>query len=129
MAFVKIIPVVRCRKDGGVFIERSNRELAVFYLTKPERAVVIDNACPHAGGNLSGGEVNDGIVTCPWHHWQFDLNTGVCIHSDQARVRRYRAEIRDGMIWADLGRSVTPEPRPKRGAATDEEAATRAEDA
>ena len=76
--------------------------MAVFRLADPERIVVVDNACPHAGGNLAGGAVEGRIVTCPWHHWEFDLDRGVCIHSARARLRRYRAEVRDGIIWAEL---------------------------
>lgn len=102
MAFVELISLTSCRKGGGTFIETEGRELAVFWLDDPERVLVIDNACPHAGGNLSGGEVAGNVVTCRWHQWQFDLDTGVCTHSDRARVRRFRAEVRDGVVWADL---------------------------
>jgi nitrite reductase/ring-hydroxylating ferredoxin subunit len=63
---------------------------------------VIDNACPHAGGNLSAGDFEAGVVTCPWHQWQFDVSTGACVDSPRARVRRYPAEIRDGLIYADI---------------------------
>ncbi len=80
----------------------ADRELAVFRLENPPRVVVIDNSCPHAGGNLSGGSVTGNIVQCPWHHWEFDLERGVCTHSDLARVRRYPAQVRDGVIWADV---------------------------
>lgn len=39
----------------------------------------LDNSCPHMGGPLSEGEVEEGHVTCPWHGWQFDLKTGQCL--------------------------------------------------
>ena len=67
--------------------------------SRPERVAVIDNACPHAGGNLSGGEVFENVVTCPWHHWEIDLSTGQCVHKQLARIGRYDAEIRDGAVW------------------------------
>lgn len=102
MAFVELIPIAQCRTGAGTFVEHGDRALAVFRLTNPERVIVIDNACPHAGGSLSGGEVIGSILTCPWHYWQFDLNTGRCTHSDLARVRRYPAQVRDGVVWVDL---------------------------
>jgi nitrite reductase/ring-hydroxylating ferredoxin subunit len=102
MAFVKLLPLTECRKGGGTFVECNLRELAVFRLENPERVIVIDNACPHAGGNLSGGELTDNIVACRWHHWAFNLDSGVCTHSDRVRVRRYPVEVRDGIVWADL---------------------------
>ncbi len=98
----KLISVDRCRSGQGTFVVYGDRELAVFLLESPERVFVMDNACPHASGNLSGGEIRDGKVDCPWHHWEFELSTGVCTHSDRARVTCYQAHIRDGYVWAAL---------------------------
>lgn len=37
----------------------------------------MDGVCPHQGGPLGKGSVDDnGCVTCPWHGWQFDIRTG-----------------------------------------------------
>ena len=102
MAFVDLIQLSECRRGGGTFVRHGDHELGVFWLTDPERIVVVDNACPHAGGSLSGGEVAGNIVTCPWHYWQFNLDTGVSLHSPRARVRRFRSEVRGGTVWADL---------------------------
>ena len=35
-----------------------------------------DNRCPHMGGDLSMGELEGTILTCPLHHSQFDLTDG-----------------------------------------------------
>jgi 3-phenylpropionate/trans-cinnamate dioxygenase ferredoxin subunit len=35
-----------------------------------------DNRCPHMGGKLSEGKLENTIVTCPVHHSQFDLTDG-----------------------------------------------------
>lgn len=35
-----------------------------------------DNRCPHMGGNLSMGNLEGTVVTCPRHHSQFDLTDG-----------------------------------------------------
>lgn len=37
---------------------------------------VIDGMCPHQGGPLAEGTLEGNIVTCPWHGWQFDVQTG-----------------------------------------------------
>ncbi len=36
----------------------------------------LDGVCPHQGGPLGKGELTGGIVTCPWHGWQFDVRSG-----------------------------------------------------
>ena len=40
------------------------------------RFYALDGICPHQGGPLGRGSVCGGIVTCPWHGWQFDVVTG-----------------------------------------------------
>ena len=102
MPFVELIPLDHCRLDGGTFVKHGDLGLAVFRLGDPERVVVIDDECPHAGGSLASGEVCGDIVSCPWHHWAFDLNTGVSTHSPEAWVRCYPVEVRDGVVWVDL---------------------------
>ncbi len=41
-----------------------------------DRYYAANNRCPHLGGNLSAGKLEGTIVTCPWHHSQFDLTDG-----------------------------------------------------
>lgn len=36
----------------------------------------VENRCPHMGANLSLGELNGTVITCPRHHSQFDLTDG-----------------------------------------------------
>jgi 3-phenylpropionate/trans-cinnamate dioxygenase ferredoxin subunit len=35
-----------------------------------------DELCPHMGSHLSRGTLEGTVVTCPWHHSQFDLADG-----------------------------------------------------
>lgn len=35
-----------------------------------------DNQCPHLGGNLSQGNLEGTVVTCPRHSSQFELSDG-----------------------------------------------------
>ena len=39
----------------------------------------IQRYCPHAGEDLSKGEVVEGVLTCPRHRWKWDLRTGKCV--------------------------------------------------
>ena len=51
--------------------ERTVRLLAVDGTIVPYDAV-----CPHLGGPLEQAAVADGIVSCPWHGYRFDVRTG-----------------------------------------------------
>ena len=51
------------------------------------------NVCPHRGGPLGQGIVEDGKIICPWHAWAFDLKTGVAVHSPHATVDVYEIKV------------------------------------
>lgn len=51
-----------------------------------------DNACPHEGNPLVEGEVAGGVLTCVFHLWRFDLESGACLFGD-APVARYEAAV------------------------------------
>jgi len=36
----------------------------------------LSGICPHAGGPIGQGALNDYLVTCPWHEWSYDVRTG-----------------------------------------------------
>ena len=101
MALTRLIELNRCNPGRGTFVPYGNHELAVFQLPSGE-PVVIDNTCPHAGGNPAGGTLEGTVVTCPLHDWSFDLTTGKCLYSPEARVACYPATLRDGVIYVDL---------------------------
>lgn len=75
---------------------------------------VVDFHCPHEGGALAGGEVHDGCIVCPVHHWPWDLRTGLTDpHMPYLRLKRYRCEVRDGRVYADLTAPIPPDlPQP-----------------
>ncbi|MEP0841275.1 MAG: hypothetical protein HRF43_01030, partial [Phycisphaerae bacterium] len=60
--FVRFLRLDQLPLDRGVFVEFGEKELAVFRLSDPPGVFVIDNSCPHASGNLSAGEVREGVV-------------------------------------------------------------------
>ncbi|MFP3533989.1 Rieske 2Fe-2S domain-containing protein, partial [Burkholderia sp. SIMBA_042] len=43
------------------------------------RAVVMDRHCAHLGANLADGQIKDGCIQCPFHHWRYD-EQGQCVH-------------------------------------------------
>jgi nitrite reductase (NADH) small subunit len=62
----------------------------------------LDNLCLHRGGPLSDGVVANCIVTCPWHGWQFDVRTGMCVQDPGVGVTRHEARIVGNEIQVKL---------------------------
>ena len=65
----------------------------------------LDNRCPHQGGPLGMGELDETAdacyVTCPWHGWQFDIRTGAHRTSPLQHVT-LPVKIEDGAVFVDL---------------------------
>jgi nitrite reductase/ring-hydroxylating ferredoxin subunit len=60
-----------------------------------------DNRCPHQGYALVRGDVQDGVLTCAWHNWKFELGTGICRYGGE-NIRTYPVQIRDGQVLVDV---------------------------
>lgn len=72
---------------------------------------VVDIACPHAGGPLGYGRVSDGCIVCPVHHWPWNLRTGLSdTNLPHLRLSRYRCEVREGKVYADVSSPIPHEP-------------------
>jgi nitrite reductase/ring-hydroxylating ferredoxin subunit len=63
------------------------------------RVFALDNRCPHMGFPLDRGSVEDGILTCHWHHARFDLASGCTFDLWADDVPTCPVELRDGEVW------------------------------
>jgi NAD(P)H-dependent nitrite reductase small subunit len=63
----------------------------------------IDNICPHRGGPLGEGYLEEGVVTCPWHAWTFDVKTGECQSVPGISQKRYNVKIEGDDILVEVG--------------------------
>ena len=59
---------------GRLVVHGGHRPILVIY--DRGRVFALDNRCPHMGFPLERGSVEDGILTCHWHHARFDLESG-----------------------------------------------------
>lgn len=88
--------------QGRTVIVGGGKELAVF-LYKGD-FFVLDNVCPHRGGPLGEGHLEDGEVVCPWHAWAFEVGSGRCrVLPGEADVATFPVKVEDGDVFADLG--------------------------
>ena len=84
------IPLSSLDADGRALVEVEGTEVAVFVVDG--RAHAFANACPHEGNPLHEGEILGDTLTCAFHGWKFDLETGACLHGDEP-ARVFRIEI------------------------------------
>jgi apoptosis-inducing factor 3 len=82
-------PLKGCVGKDKVLLWRDNRDVYAF-----------GAECPHLGGPLDEGLIQDGAIRCPWHHACFDLRTGAVITAPAFdSLTRYRVQIDDGLVF------------------------------
>ena len=57
------------------------------------RAYGIEDRCPHLGFPLHRGTVENGLVTCHWHHARLDLCSGSTLDPFADDARAFEAEV------------------------------------
>ncbi|MBO0874620.1 MAG: Rieske (2Fe-2S) protein [Pseudonocardia sp.] len=105
-------PKVSDVPEGGRYIgEFGGRSIGILNVEGRFHAFL--NRCPHLSGPLCEGEVlglvyADGpgnlkfaperkMLTCPWHGWEFDLETGRSyVNPSRLRARRIPVEVENG---------------------------------
>jgi nitrite reductase/ring-hydroxylating ferredoxin subunit len=85
------------KAKGRLVVRGGHRPILVVY--DRGRIFALDNRCPHMGFPLDRGTVEDGILTCHWHHARFDLESGSTFDLWADDVPICPVEVRDGEIW------------------------------
>ena len=95
-------------------VEVAGRSIGVFNVGG--ELFALRNRCPHQGGPLCEGRLAGQvevaapgdeiqysrpgeILRCPWHGWEYDIETGICAADRRIRLRRYEAVEREGAIY------------------------------
>jgi len=100
-----------------IVVQSEGKEIAVFNLDGEYAAYL--NWCPHQGGPCCEGVVSgtreatydretrevslewvkEGrIMNCPWHGWEFDLETGECLSRRPVELPSFPLSVEDGEI-------------------------------
>ena len=93
------------REEERAVTMAGGRPVALFH--HEGEVYAVDNRCPHMGFPLSKGSVEDGLLTCDWHHARFELSQGDTLDIWADDVRTFPTEVRDGIVYVD------PDPDPE----------------
>ena len=64
----------------------------------------LDNRCPHQGGPLGEGSIENGWLRCPWHGYDYDPISGHPPEGLSDSVASYPVELRDDGVYVELPR-------------------------
>ena len=89
-----------------------------------DRVVAYENVCPHAGGPVCQGKIFNQVeelitadkksaglhfgkrrhIVCPWHGYEFVLETGCHPGDASVRLTPVKVAVRDGQLFVSLPR-------------------------
>jgi nitrite reductase/ring-hydroxylating ferredoxin subunit len=55
--------------------------------------------CPHEDGPLGDGTLEEDVVICPWHGFDFDLKTGACLIDPDLKIPVYPTKVEGKDIY------------------------------
>jgi nitrite reductase (NADH) small subunit/3-phenylpropionate/trans-cinnamate dioxygenase ferredoxin subunit len=95
--FVTVAEVGAIPEGEGRSFQVGDRFVAVFNYRGEFRA--IDDLCPHMGASLGAGYLDeDGVVTCPWHAWRFNVCSGKWADNPRLGIDRFEVRVQDDQI-------------------------------
>jgi nitrite reductase/ring-hydroxylating ferredoxin subunit len=96
--FVRAGTLEELKAEGRVVVHGQHRP--VLLLHSDGRVFALDNRCPHMGFPLDRGSIEDGILTCHWHHARFAAASGCTFDLWADDLPTCAVEIRaGGEIW------------------------------
>ena len=63
----------------------------------------LDNHCPHQGGPLGEGSIENGLLRCPWHGYDYDPTTGRPPTGFSDAPESFPVEVRDDGVYVAVG--------------------------
>lgn len=106
--------------DGGrLIVEMNGDSIGVFNIKGKYFALL--NSCIHQGGPacegvvlpahraiaLDSGQVKhyldyeNPVIVCPWHGWEYDIQTGRCLADPSRGLRSYQVRVEDGVLFIE----------------------------
>ena len=63
----------------------------------------LESRCTHAGAPLAEGEVENGVLQCPWHGSRFKIETGEVVRGPaKKQLPIYNCIVKDNGVFVEL---------------------------
>lgn len=100
MEFISVLKLNELPAGTSKIVRAGSRKIALFHYNN--KITAIGNACLHRGGPLGLGHVkacHDGLyVSCPWHGWEYNIETGSAPPGYEDQQAVYEVRIEDNQI-------------------------------
>lgn len=72
----------------------------VYVYREGDQFRVYDSRCPHQVTDIPHLALEGKRLTCPKHHWAFELDTGECVEVGSRPLHRFEHRVEDGKLLA-----------------------------
>jgi naphthalene 1,2-dioxygenase ferredoxin component len=97
MEYIDVCALDEIPRGKSLALRAAGKDIALFNVAGNVHA--IENACPHQGAALSGGELCNHVVKCPAHGLRFDVTTGEFAGAQaKLRVPVFPVQIAGGRV-------------------------------
>ncbi|HLO84765.1 MAG TPA: NifU family protein [Nostocaceae cyanobacterium] len=98
--WLKVANLDQIPPSGLFTVEVANKSLI---LSRQDATIVCYlNACSHLGQPLSKGKVENSILTCPSHGFQYQLTTGQCLTVPNVYLQSYEVRIKEDKVFVKV---------------------------
>jgi nitrite reductase/ring-hydroxylating ferredoxin subunit/DMSO/TMAO reductase YedYZ heme-binding membrane subunit len=102
--YVDACAVADIPENRGRIVCLSGERVAIFKYDGKISAV--SNVCQHQNGPLGEGKIVYGCITCPWHGYQYQPDTGASPPPFVEKLPTFNVRVKDGRVF------VHPKPNP-----------------
>jgi 3-phenylpropionate/trans-cinnamate dioxygenase ferredoxin subunit len=80
-------------EDRGIAVQAGRSTVALF--RRGKEVFAVSNTCPHKRASLCEGSwvPEEGVVRCPWHHWNWHVDTGRLEVDPRQGIRTYKVAL------------------------------------
>ena len=97
--------------NRGVVVELGKEERVAVFRYDNNKLAAVSNVCEHQNGPLGEGCVVDGLITCPWHGFQYQLEDGRAPAPFTERLATYQLKMDGDLVL--LNRKALPPGTPR----------------
>lgn len=77
----------------GRVLEKKVKDRSVLLYREGEVVSCVDNVCAHLGMPLEMGKIIDGVITCPYHGFEYLLETGECMTVPEVQLKVHAVRV------------------------------------
>ncbi|MDT8386869.1 MAG: Rieske 2Fe-2S domain-containing protein [Thiogranum sp.] len=93
-----VAPLEEIAADDITYRDSDGRSLFIY--RDKETLRVYDSRCPHQVTNIPHLALEGTRLTCPKHHWAFDVKTGACVEIGNRPLNQFEHKVENELLMA-----------------------------